>query len=63
MTMTMVTVLPSGPPRVRMKNWSKASSEPVMLSTSISAIVGRSSGSVMWRNTCQRVAPSIRAAS
>ena len=59
----MLVVLPSGPPRVMMKNWSNASSEPVMLSTSISAIVGRSSGSVMWRKSWRRVAPSIRAAS
>ena len=37
----------SGAPLVRMKNWSKASSEPVTQRISASESEGRSSGSVM----------------
>src|SRR5262249_31704667 len=44
---TTVTVLLSGPPWVRTKNWSKASSEPVTESTVNSAIVGRMPGTVI----------------
>ena len=61
--MTSEVVLLSGPPRVRIQNWSKASSEPVIISASTSAMVGRISGTVMRRNICQRLAPSMRAAS
>lgn len=46
-----------------MKNWSKASSEPVTLRMSIRAIVGRSSGNVILVKICHRFAPSDLAAS
>ena len=63
MSWTTVTVLLSGPPLVRMKNWSKARSEPVTQRMSASASAGLRSGSVTRRSCCQRPAPSMAAAS
>ena len=45
------------------KTGTNTSNEPMMPMTSANSVVGRSSGSVIDQNSCQRLAPSIMPAS
>ena len=59
--MTTVKVLVPGPPWVRMKNWLNARNEPMIEMIRLSAMVGRSSGSVMCSSFCHHFAPATSA--
>ena len=52
-----------GPPRVMMKTRSKTFNPPMIDSSAVSARIGRMSGVITRRVSCQALAPSTRAAS
>lgn len=60
---TRIWVASPGPPRVSRKITGNMLKVQMVESRTTVVETGRSPGSVMWRNRCQAVAPSISAAS